>query len=336
MRSTISIRPLVAVIACAAVAFSSAAGASAKGSGKPVARTGAVTHVRGSSAELDGIVVPGTQTVSYYFQYGPTLAYGSQTTAGSLPPGATRVKVGQTVTGLLVGYHYRLVATSLAGTSLGKDRLYTVKKLKSKFSVVKPTEPSVFGTTTTISGTLAGAGNANRRIVLQESPYPFLTSFVAVGLPIVTGPTGTFVFHVPALASSTQFRVATLDPRPLYSSVVTQQVAVRVTLKVRTSAHKGLVRLYGTVTPAHAGTRVFFQLRKPVRPTGKSEKTVRYGTQFSTSLKHATRSFSRFSAVVEVRRGGHYRAYVEVKKGPLTAGSSPTVVLAAAAGKTKK
>src|SRR5580704_19491041 len=113
--------PVLAVLAGAALACtfaSSASAAKSKGTA-PLAITGAITHVRGISAELDGTVVPGTQTTSYYFQYGPTTSYGSQTAPQALPPGATRIKVAQSVTGLLLGSHYRLVATSLAGTSTG-------------------------------------------------------------------------------------------------------------------------------------------------------------------------------------------------------------------------
>jgi hypothetical protein len=332
---TAGLLPALALLASLSLA-SPAAQAKTKGEGgKPVAVTGGVAHVRGTSADLDGTVVPGTQTTSYFFKYGPTAAYGSQTTPGSLPPGATRVKVGQAVTGLLPGYHYRIFATSLAGTAEGKDRVFTPKTLKSRFTLVKPTAPNVFGSPFLISGTLTGTGNANRKIVLQASPYPYLTSFSSFGLPIATGPTGAFVFHVTGLTSSTQFRVATLDPRPSYSPVVSEQIAVRVTLKVRTSSRKGLVRLYGTVSPAEVGARVLFQLRKPVRPGGKSERTTKFSTQFSSVVKRGTRTTARFSAIVEARHSGRYRAYVEVKKGPIVSGSSSTVVLSAAPSSKK-
>jgi len=328
----------LAAMACTTAIFSltSQAAASPKTGGKPVAVTGAISHIRGTSAELDGTVLPGTQTVSYYFQYGPTAAYGSQTTPGSLPPGGTRVKVGQTVTGLLPGFHYRLVATSLAGSSDGRDKTYTTKSLKVRFTVVKPTEPSIFGGVVTISGNLSGPGNVGRRIELQASHYPYLEPFAVTGAPIVTNAAGAFIFRVSPLATSAQFRVATLDPRPIYSPLVNEQVAVHVTLKVRTSSHKGLVRLYGTVSPAEVGTRVYFQLSKPTRPGGKSEKTTRFSTQFATVVKRATTSMSRFSMIVSVRQRGRYRAYVEIKKGPLVSGGSSTVTLSAGPSTNKR
>jgi hypothetical protein len=130
---------------------------------------------------------------------------------------------------------------------------------------------------------------------------------------------------------STQYRVSTLDPRPLYSSLVTVDVAYRVTLKVKHSSRKGIVRLYGTVTPAVVGAKVSFQLRKKVRQ-GKTEKTeertTRFATQFSTKVKRGTSTVSRFSAVVKVLKGGSYQARVDPsKKGPFVAGTSSAVTL---------
>ena len=85
--------------------------------GPPIASTGGFSHASGSSAVLKGGVDPRTLPTTYYFQYGPTAAYGSQTTPASLPAGTVKVKVSQTVKAILVGYHYRLVATNADGTT---------------------------------------------------------------------------------------------------------------------------------------------------------------------------------------------------------------------------
>jgi hypothetical protein len=308
--------------------------------GPPTVITGGAGHAQPTSATLLGAVNPRGAITSYYFQYGPTIAYGKQTTPASLPAGTTRVKVGQAATGLLPGYHYRLVASNEKGLKFGKDRTFAGgKALKSKFSITKPTVATVYGGALNLTGLLSGTGNAARKIILQESPYPYLAPFTTVGLPIVTSSTGAFSFHVPRLLTSTQYRVSTLDPRPLYSSLVTVSAALRVTLKVRTSSHKGLVRLYGTVTPASVGARVTFQLRKKVRPgnTEKtSERTTKFATQFSTTTKRGTKTVSRFSTIVSVRKGGSYRAEVTpAKKGALGAGDSATVLLHSAPASAK-
>lgn len=339
-RLTFSAPLLAAAILAFALAPTGSAATSPK-AGLPTVATGGVGHVLPTSATLLGAVNPRGSATTYYFQYGPTIAYGKQTTPASLPAGTLRVKVGQVATGLLPGYHYRLVASNAAGLKPGKDRTFALSKArKAKFSLTKPTAPTVYGGALTLTGVLSGTGNGARQIVLQESPYPFLTPFATVGVPIVTSSTGGFSFHVSRLLASTQFRVSTLDPRPLYSSIVTVSAALRVTLRVRTSSHKGLVRLYGTVTPASVGARVTFQLRKAVRPGNHektAERTSKFATQFSTTTKRGTKTVSRFSAIVKVQKGGTYRAEVTpAKKGPLAAGDSSTVLLHSAPAAAKR
>ena len=323
----------IALLAVAALALAPAGNAArAVKVGLPSVATGGVGHVQPTSATLLGAINPRGAATTYYFQYGPTIAYGKQTTTASLPAGNARVKVGQAATGLLPGYHYRLVASNSAGVKPGKDRTFALTKAKkAKFTITKPTTATVYGGALNLTGLLSGAGNAARKIVLQESPFPYLAPFVTIGVPILTSSTGAFSFHVARLLTSTQYRVSTLDPRPLYSSLVTVDAALRVTLKVRTSSHKGLVRVYGTVTPASVGARVTIQLRKAVRPGNSektSERTSKFATQFSTKTKRATKTLSRFSAIVKVQKGGTYRAEVTpAKKGAFAAGDSATVLL---------
>lgn len=329
------LRTLLAVVALACVCALAALapiGQAAVKLGPPTVVTGR-THVQGASVTLLGSVNPRGAATSYFFQYGATVAYGKQTTPAALSAGTAAVKVGQAAPGILPGYHYRLVASNSFGPSKpGKDRTFTASTThKSKFSLTKPQAATVYGSSFTLTGALTGSGNAARKIVLQESPYPFLTEFTTIGLPSATGPTGAFSFRVPRLTMTTQYRVSTLDPRPVYSSLVTVDAAYRVTLKVKHSSRKGIVRLYGTVTPAAVGAKLSFQLRKKVRP-GKTEKTeertTRFATQFTTKVKRGTSTVSRFSAVVKVLKGGSYQARVDPsKKGPFVAGTSSTVTL---------
>lgn len=333
-----AIRGLTAIAVAAACAAPLVAQAATTGAVAPKATTGGATVVRATSATLVGTVDPGGAATSYSFEYGPTIAYGKHTTPGQLPAGTAKVKVGQAVTGLLTGYHYRLLATNSVATAYGKDRTFGVKKktAKTKFALPKPTAPTVYGGTYVLSGTLTGIGNANRALVLQASPYPFLEAFATIGVAAHTDAAGRFSFRVPNMTKTTQFRVATLDPRPTYSHVTTQQVGVKVVLKVRSSGHPGLVRLYGTVTPAKPGAHVDFQLFKQVRPGNSpkaEERTTRFATQFSSLVKKGTATVSRFSVIVKIVRGGSYRAYVSVtKKGTVTSGASRSVLLHSAPG----
>jgi hypothetical protein len=335
-RSTLACVALASACALLALAPAGYGATKPPTPGVPTVVTGSV-HAQGASATLLGSVNPRGAVTSYYFQYGPTVAYGKQTAPGTLPAGTTPVKIGQAAVGMLPGYHYRLVASNSFGPSKpGKDRTFsTTASRQGKFNLNKPTEAIVYGGSFNLTGTLTGPGSAARKIVLQESPYPFLTSFATVGLPTLTSATGAFSFGVPRLLLTTQYRVSTLDPRPLYSPIATVNAAYRVTLKVKRSSRKGIVRLYGTVTPAAAGAHVYFQLLKKVRPgnTEKTEdRTTRFATKFSATVKRATSTVSRFSAIVKVLKGGGYRArVVPSKAGPLAAGVSATVVLHAAA-----
>ena len=134
--------------------------------------------------------------------------------------------------------------------------------------------------------------------------------------------------------------MVTLDLRPIYSAVKLARASARVTLRVRSSGHGGLVRLYGTVTPAAVGAQVQFQLLKAARPregaSEESETASHYATQFTSVVKKATRTFSRFSLVVTVRHGGRYRAFVKLHGGPLVSGASTQTVVLHAAPSSKR
>jgi hypothetical protein len=329
-RATLAASALLTALAIAPFAVSSAQSAVAKLG--PRASTGGVAHVRGTSAVLHGNVNPNGSDTTYFFQYGPTVAYGRQTPVTPVGKGTTSVKVGQTVLNFVAGSHYRIVATNAKGTTFGRDRTYSAASLRLKFAMERTKGgPTPYGGTFVLRGTLTpGPLHA---VTAQSSPFPYLTPFSDVGSSLLTNAAGAFAIPIANLKQSTQLRVRTDDPRPLLSAIVDARVAVRVTLKVRSSARKGLVRLYGTVTPAKVGATVLLQVEKAVRPRAKSEaeSESRFATQERTIVKRATKTFSRFSKVVTIRKTGHYRAYVVLHSGSLVSGASPSVTLHAAA-----
>jgi hypothetical protein len=310
--------------------------------------TGGATHLRGSTALLTGVIVPNGAETSYYFQYGTTTAYGSQTPTLATGLGTAtgiekaKVKVGQSISDLTPGitYHYRLVVLP-AGSStpiLGHDRSFVAAKQGARlvFKLAKTNAADVFGTAFVISGTLSGIGNANQPIALQTSPYPYLEPFADAGATGTTNAAGAFSFRVSGLTLSTEFRVVTLGKLPVYSAALAEHVAPHVTLRV-SAPHAGLVRLYGTVAPTNLlGAHVLIQFQKPSRPHGKSESTVRLVTIAATKLKRGSSSYSRFSVVVKIANGGRYRAYVKLGKGPLVSGASASVSIRATAHKAKR
>jgi hypothetical protein len=294
--------------------------------------TGGAIHLRGTTALLTGLVFPEGAETGYYFQYGATTAYGSQTPTAAAGSGTAKVPVGEPIAGLTPGatYHFRLVAIAGSVTILGHDRSFVaggLARTRLAFRLAKSQTSDVFGSPFIISGSLSGLGNANQPIALQQSPYPYLAPFVNIGVPGTTNAVGAFSFRISNLAMNTQFRVVTLTKLPLYSPVATEHVALNVTLRAQATRRTGFVRLYGLVAPARAGTPIVFQLEKAVRPSGKSESGVRYVTASKTVIKRGGKTFSRFSAIVEIRHAGRYRALVKLGKGPLVSGTSNSIVL---------
>jgi hypothetical protein len=71
---------------------------------------------------------PPTGTTGYYFEYGPTSAYGERfPVEGDAGDGSTAIPATQAITGLTPGttYHYALVATNSAGTTTSSDQTFT-------------------------------------------------------------------------------------------------------------------------------------------------------------------------------------------------------------------
>jgi hypothetical protein len=98
--------------------------ASALAVGAPTAETKAATGVKETTASLNGVVNPNGVETKDYFEYGPTVSYGSksreQTTSVEKKPDIL-------VEGLTRGtiYHFRMVATNADGTSYGTDETFT-------------------------------------------------------------------------------------------------------------------------------------------------------------------------------------------------------------------
>ncbi len=155
-----------------ALAVPTGAQAAALGAGPPRVATGTVTHVHGTSGLLQATVNPRGLETTYFFQYGPTLAYGSATPTATVPTGTTAIKVGQTISGLLVGFHYRVVATNSAGQTLGRDRVFAPHTSGNKIEVPKETRVDVYGSPFLISGRLTGLNVGGRRARAAEQPLP--------------------------------------------------------------------------------------------------------------------------------------------------------------------
>lgn len=90
----------------------------------PTVSTGTATSVDHDSATLNGTVYPNADSATWYFQYGTTSAYGSETTEFTA---AENDSVFTFLTGLVADttYHYRIVGVNTGGTSYGSDQTFT-------------------------------------------------------------------------------------------------------------------------------------------------------------------------------------------------------------------
>jgi hypothetical protein len=294
--------------------------AAAAGPHPPQARTGGIEHPSETSASLEGFVNPHGVPTTYYFQYGTTSDFGSQTPPASAGTGTVAVKVAQVLTGLQLAttYHYRLVATSAASPepAFGAERTFTTTSVPLKFVLPQRSETVLYGKLSQFEGTLSGTTGGNHQIALQASQFPYLDGFGDLGSPALTDAEGNFSLRVPALARNTELRVRTLDAIPTYSQVVRVDVAALVTLRAARTATVGLMRLTGTVTPAEPGAQVLLQLTRPGRGAAKVGEAL---------AGRARGGVSRFAALLSIRRSGAYRALVKVTNGRQVSGTSATV-----------
>jgi sugar lactone lactonase YvrE len=96
----------------------------------PTVMTGRARPVTTHSATLRGTVNPQGSDTHFFFQYGRTTAYGKTTPIKNAGAGGSPLAAMTKVTSLPAGstFHYRLVASSDAGTRYGTDRRFTTKR----------------------------------------------------------------------------------------------------------------------------------------------------------------------------------------------------------------
>lgn len=332
MRVTTTLSWAAALLVALAILAAGVADATTK---EPHFKTGNVTHVTGTSAQLEGIVYTEGVATSYYFQYGPTLAYGHVTkpVAVPIPSPIKPVGVGQAVTGLQPGWHYRIVGIYLSeGKTVerpGKDRQFTGGKAAAERIELNGGKraplTTMYGTAAALSGRLTGLKDVGQALELETMPYPYTGAFTAVPGTVITGAGGNFVFRLPKLTSGIELRVATLTPRPLLSPTLLVHVTPQITLRVRAAGHTGIFRVYGTVTPARNGAPLEFQQLLPQRASSKNEGPRPHAIA-KTILKRASSSFSRFSVIVRLTGTYHYRVFVQLpQKGSVVSGVSADV-----------
>jgi hypothetical protein len=125
----------------------------------PVAVTGSATSVTTTTATLNGTVDPNGRATTWFFEYGTSTSYGSKTAEKSAGSGTSTTGVAAPVSGLTRGrlFHYRLVATSDAGTSRGADQTFSTTTAPT---VVTGAASSIGLTSAKLNGTVTPNGQA--------------------------------------------------------------------------------------------------------------------------------------------------------------------------------
>jgi hypothetical protein len=162
-------------------------------SGQPISHTGTSTSVTGTSATLTGTVDPNGHATSWHFEYGTSTAYGANTSAQNAGSNAGARAISVPIVGLQPGatYHFRLVATSSAGTGYGADAAFTTVGPAVTISVSGATV--IYGRRVTLHGT-ASSKQANASVGVYASRLG-TGSFTAVAT-VLTGAGGTWSLSV--------------------------------------------------------------------------------------------------------------------------------------------
>lgn len=239
-----------------------AAGAPAGAATAPSAITGAVSAVTASGATVAGTVNPEGLATTWTIEYGTTTSYGSQTSSQSAGSGSADVQVSGTLSGLQPGttYHYRLDATSSAGSSEGADGLFTTAAAPG--AVTGPA--TVLGATSaTLTGTVAPNGQATSYVF----EYGTTTSYGTTTASVSAG-AGTAAVKVSASLSGLQsgatyhYRLVATSPAGSTDGADVS-FALRPLPTVATGSASSLsptsTKLTGSVNPNGQATTWYFQ-----------------------------------------------------------------------------
>ena len=306
----------------AACATAATAAGIAFGAGAPAATTSAATNVAATSATLNGTVSPNGNQTTYYFQYGTTTSYGSQTPTAGPVKGNNDKAVKADVAGLAPStpYHFRLVATSSTGTVNGADITFTTAAPGATtrvLSLAAAAKTVTVGRSVRLSGTLTGPGNAGQTVTLEQNPAPF-AGYQSTGLTATTDASGNYSIIV-APTLTTNYRAVTGGGKKRTTSPeVAIRSHVKVTLRIsdRTPRKGQRVRFSGSVLTAHDGKVARLQHR-----TSKGWRTVASATLVAaTPVGTLTRS--TYAKRLRITRSGHWRVRVAPADGDHIAGTS--------------
>jgi hypothetical protein len=267
--------------------------------GPPGATTGSARNVTVSAARLAASVDPNGRATTYHFEWGTTTGYGKRTSEASAGSGQSARSVSASISGLSANtrYHFRVVATTDAGVTRGRDRSFVTLRNPRAITASASPNPAVWSGSTTVSGRISGQGVGGATVALERQDLPFGGPFYLVGTKKASG-NGSFSFKVGPLWAMARLRVTTRTTIVAASPIVEVRNALRVGLRARRISG-GRVRLQGAVSPAVPNGRATLQKRSP---SGRWVPLRRAGVHPLAG----GRSRYRFT----VRRRGAYRVVI--------------------------
>ncbi len=329
-----SLRSAVVALAALLVLASMAQGAVAA---VPVAITGTVSAIGGSTATLNGTVNPGGAATDWWFEYGASTAYGSKASATAAGSGSANVAVSKSLSGLAPAttYHYRLVAKNASATTNGSDGLFTTAS--PPVAVTTPAA-GIGPTTATLGGTVNPNGQSTSWYVEYgtstaygtKKPAPAAdagsgTSSKTVSTA-VTGLTAGKTYHFRLVASSSAGTTVGAD-----ASFVTASPP-SVTTSSASSVGSTSAKLNGKVDPNGRSTSYLFEYGT----------TTAYGAKTSSSSAGSGTSSANVTKTVSGLTSGatyHFRLVATSDAGTTTGGdhvfttlSPPTATTGQATG----
>ena len=226
--------------------------------GGPSVTTKAASSITSTSARLNGTVNPNGLTTTYYFDYGTSTAYGSKTAVATAGSGTSNKSVSASVTGLGPGvHHFRLVATSSAGTSTGSDLTFG-----SAGPPVVQTGSAQGASTTgvTLTGSVNPSGNATSWYFEYGTSATYSSKTEAKSAGSGTAPTGVSA-AITKLAAGTIYHyrlVGTSNAGTVYGSDVTFTTVAALTLTASTAqaVYGTAVTLSGAVWSRQTGVQI--------------------------------------------------------------------------------
>jgi hypothetical protein len=244
-------------------------------SAAPSVVTGAASAITATSATLNGIVNPQALATNWYFEYGLSTTYGLKTAAHTLAAGPNNTSVSVGISDLTPDstYHFRVVATSSAGTSVGVDFTLTTGlsvTLNASASTV------VYGSTVDLSGKVA-SGLSGVLVTIENEPFNVRAFSGIASTTTASGGTWSYTAQ-PTVRTTFEAIASNGTSSPLIISVrpaVYLSLAASGNLSTRV---EGAVSFSYHVLQLQRLSKGLWVTWKPVRLNGSAQAT------FSTSL----------------------------------------------------